>query len=311
MAQRHRCGKLNIVMAEGRDLRLVLDSSVCGLNTAVHLPEHVSLPTALDVQRTFLSYDCHAQLFALSFRLQGHKCCKVHLTTRVPCCSGSAKLLCILVARTGSLILRCMHALLCNHAHRAWLYVDDLLALLRTVDKDIGSALIAAWLSALHAPISWKKAQFSQTVTWCGWLFRTDTETVELRLAKLPKHESSSHHCDSTARQRKELEAALGLLNWATSLSKHMRPFMAPLVQRSAPKSLCTASRRACGLPRQHGETNSHILGHVAATPRTASRSRRPQDQKQGRRASCAAIAQAPVRLADPHCAEIHLPPRK
>ena len=66
MAQRHRCGKLNIVMAEGRDLRLVLDSSVCGLNTAVHLPEHVSLPTALDVQRTFLSYDCHAQLFALS-----------------------------------------------------------------------------------------------------------------------------------------------------------------------------------------------------------------------------------------------------
>ena len=66
-------------MAEGRDPRLVLDSSVCGLNTAVHLPEHVSLPTASDVQRTFLSDDCYAQLFALSLDFKAaHKCCKVH-----------------------------------------------------------------------------------------------------------------------------------------------------------------------------------------------------------------------------------------
>ena len=72
-------GKLNIVMAEGRDPRLVLDSSVCGLNLAVHLPEHVSLPTASDVQRTFLSDDCYAQSFALSLDFKAaHKCCKVH-----------------------------------------------------------------------------------------------------------------------------------------------------------------------------------------------------------------------------------------
>ena len=123
-----------------------------------------------------------------------------------------------------------MHALLCNHAHRTWLYVDDLLALLRTVDKDIGAALIVALLSALHAPISWKKAQFSQSVTWCGWLFRTDTETVELRLAKLHKlREQLTALRQHSKVQRKDLEAALGLLNWATSLSKHMRPFMAPL----------------------------------------------------------------------------------
>ena len=46
-------GKLNIVMAEGRDPRLVLDSTMCGLNPSVHLPEHVALPTASDVQRSF------------------------------------------------------------------------------------------------------------------------------------------------------------------------------------------------------------------------------------------------------------------
>ena len=71
-------GKLNIVMAEGKDPRLVLDSSVCGLNPSIHLPEHVALPTASDVQRTFLSGDCYRALIALSLDFKAvHKCCKV------------------------------------------------------------------------------------------------------------------------------------------------------------------------------------------------------------------------------------------
>ncbi|CAE7409021.1 unnamed protein product, partial [Symbiodinium sp. KB8] len=64
-------GKLNVVMAEGRDPRLVLDSSVCGLNQAVHIPGHVALPTASDVQRTFLAEDCYAQQTALSIDFKG------------------------------------------------------------------------------------------------------------------------------------------------------------------------------------------------------------------------------------------------
>ncbi|OLP89621.1 hypothetical protein AK812_SmicGene28887 [Symbiodinium microadriaticum] len=73
-------GKLNIVMAEGRDPRLVLDSTVCGLNPAVHLPEHVALPTASDVQRSFLAQDCYASLVALSLDFKAaHKCCKVRI----------------------------------------------------------------------------------------------------------------------------------------------------------------------------------------------------------------------------------------
>ena len=37
-------GKLNIVKADGKDPRLVLDSSVRGLNHAVHLPQRVACP---------------------------------------------------------------------------------------------------------------------------------------------------------------------------------------------------------------------------------------------------------------------------
>ena len=322
-------GKLNIVMAEGRDPRLVLDSSVCGLNPAVHLPEHVSLPTASDVQRTFLSDDCYAQFFALSLDFKAaHKCCKVHpddqgtLLFRVgealyyyTVCHFGARFSAYWWQRTGSLILRCMHALLCDHAHRAWLYVDDLLALLRLIDKDIGAALIVALLSALHAPISWKKAQFSQSVTWCGWHFRTDTETVDLRLAKLQKlREQLMSWQQHSKVQRKDLEAALGLLNWATSLSKHMRPFMAPLYKdlRSAKGTL-------------HSIAPSMWSSFVECLDSTAKLTRTPSGTWLPRHAQLLEVgnlkikskADVPlvppshkhqwVRLADPHRAEIHL----
>ena len=101
--------------------------------------------------------------------------------------------------------------------------------------------------------------------------------------------------------QRKDLEAALGLLNWATSLSKHMRPFMAPLY-----KDLHSAKGTLHSIAPSMWSSFVDCLDSTAKLTRTPSgtwlprhaqlfRSRQPQDQKQGRRTSCAAIAQAPV----------------
>ena len=42
-------GKLNVVFAEGKEPRLVLDSTVCHVNTRCHLPERLSLPMASDL----------------------------------------------------------------------------------------------------------------------------------------------------------------------------------------------------------------------------------------------------------------------
>ena len=53
-------GKLHIAIAEGKDPRLVLDSTICNANRQCRIPEQVSMPTALDVQRTFASTDMHA-----------------------------------------------------------------------------------------------------------------------------------------------------------------------------------------------------------------------------------------------------------
>ena len=59
--QRTAIGKLNLVLAEHRDPRLVLDSTVCNANALCRIPEQVSLPTALDVHRTFLPADRFGQ----------------------------------------------------------------------------------------------------------------------------------------------------------------------------------------------------------------------------------------------------------
>ena len=178
-------GKLNLVLAEGKEPRIVLDSSVCGLNPSVHLPERVALRSGADVQRSFLSDDCFAQLCAVFLDFKAaHKCCKVlpkdqgtllfrhrgalyHYTV----CHFGTRFSAYWWQRTGSLMLRCLHALLCKHQHRAWLYVNDLLLLLRMQEVEVGAALTVALLGAINAPINWKKAQFAQQVVWCGWQF--------------------------------------------------------------------------------------------------------------------------------------------
>ena len=77
--QRTAIGKLNLVLAEQREPRLVLDSTVCNANTLCRTPEQLSLPTALDVHRTFLPGDAFGQWtgIALDFKA-AHKRIKVH-----------------------------------------------------------------------------------------------------------------------------------------------------------------------------------------------------------------------------------------
>ena len=180
-------GKLNVVVAEGRDPRLVLDSTVCGLNPAVHIPERVALPTASDVQRTFLAEDCYAQQTALSidFFKTAHKCNKVHPSEHgtllfrqgtalyyYTVCHFGARFSAYCWQRTGGLILRCMHALLGRYPHKAWLYVDDLLCMLRTAQSEQGAALIVALLAACSDKLEKSTVQHLRHLVRLGVLHR-------------------------------------------------------------------------------------------------------------------------------------------
>ena len=229
-------GKLNVVLADGKEPRLVLDSTVfCKI---------VALPSALDVQRSFLHDDAYGDFLcaALDFKAV-RKCVKVapheqgtllfeveaqlyHYTV----CHFGARFSAYWWARVGGLLVRSMHCLLRQFGHRAWLYVDDLLLLLCSAQRKQATCVTVAFLTVLHAPVSWKKAQTGSKATWCGRSFDFSTESLRLRAPKLEKlREQLSRLAQGKKVPRKKLEAALGLLMWATRTCPHLRPYMAPL----------------------------------------------------------------------------------
>ena len=107
--------------------------------------------------------------------------------------------------RLGALLLRLAHSLLAQQPHRAWLYVDDLLAALLRSSGELQLALKLA--DQIQALLSSKKVN------------------------------------------KKALQSCLGLLNWATSISHHLRSYTAPLYSdlNSPRQALFTTSPRACG----------------------------------------------------------------
>ncbi len=46
-------GRLGLALTDSRPPRLVVDSSICGLNSQITIPERTTLPSALDVLRVY------------------------------------------------------------------------------------------------------------------------------------------------------------------------------------------------------------------------------------------------------------------
>ena len=206
-------GKLNIVAADGKDPRLVLDSTVCNANTLCKVPERVSLPTALDVQRTFQHHDPFGAFAGLSLDFKAarksvkvsaheHGCLLFKVQQRIYhyiVCHFGAKFSAYWWQRVGSQITRVLHALLSKFSHKAWLCVDDLLAVLARASWEDQVILITCLLSALHAPISWCKAQLGNSITWCGWTFHLDLDSLHLVQSKLDKLRDQLYQCGPRA----------------------------------------------------------------------------------------------------------------
>ena len=149
-------GKLNVVHAEGKEPRLVLDSTVCGVNPKCNIPERVSLPMASDVRLAFMPEDTHASFIGASFDFKAaHKQVQVHPSKHglllfryadtlyhYRVCHFGARFSTYWWQRAGAFLLRLLHGILSAHPHRAWLFVVNLLATLRRPDAHQQLALI-------------------------------------------------------------------------------------------------------------------------------------------------------------------------
>ena len=139
-------GKLAVVHAEGKEPRLVLDSAVCGVSPKCNIPERVSLPMASDVRLAFMPEDTHASFIGASFDFKA-----AHKQIRV--CHFGARFSAYWWQRAGAFLLRLLRSILSAHPHRAWLFVDDLLAA-RRPDAHQQVALVVVFFAAISAPIS-------------------------------------------------------------------------------------------------------------------------------------------------------------
>ncbi|CAE7456566.1 unnamed protein product [Symbiodinium sp. KB8] len=109
-------------------------------------------------------------------------------------------------------------------------YVDDLLAALIRESAHESLLIMILMLTCLGALISWKKASIGDSLVWCGWRFNFAYETVELCAAKRDKLRLQIQDLLSRSKvPRKDLEACIGLLMWATNISQVLKPYLAPL----------------------------------------------------------------------------------
>ena len=229
-------GKLGVVHADNRDPRLVLDSTICGMNGRCFIPEKQRLPNIRHIS-WFLS-SCpplqdewqgasidikaaHKRMLiredergSLLFRFQGRLFAyrSAHFGAKTSAWHWG---------RVSAALLRLLHRVL-YFRHAAWVYVDDFFFLFPGGTASLQFTLSIILLQVIGAPLSWKKLEYDSSIEWNGWSIQP-----ALMTAQLPqfKHEKTSALIDPLLQNpcRKNLEKIIGILLWATSLVHHVR----------------------------------------------------------------------------------------
>ena len=177
-------GHLGVAFTDSRPPRLVVDSSVCGVNARCRIPERTTLPTAKDIIRCYPLRGNNEELAGFSLDIKsGHKRVvirseeqgllgfqldqELYFLSSVSLWSHIQRLL---VARLGGWILRFFHLFIWL-SHAAFLYVDDYFWIQRKDIIHLTSTTLARLCQCLGIPIRWKKCELSHTVQWIGWTY--------------------------------------------------------------------------------------------------------------------------------------------
>ena len=233
-------GTLGLALSDSRPPRLVLDSTVCGVNPQSRIPEKAALPTARDVVRSYPLRASTRKISGVSFDVKSaHKQMAVHPSYRgylcfqfrgqiyfYKVCPFGAVISAHFWSRLGGAFQRLFHRL-CYLPHASFLYVDDLLMFQETTIIGLSASVIAIMCMLLRLPISWKKCELGPTIMWIGWEFHLSAGFIVLptpkkhKLLDLIEKLLTSSHCS-----KKTLEKFLGLALWVTQLWPSMRTWL-------------------------------------------------------------------------------------
>ena len=225
-------GRLGLALSDNRPPRLVVDSSVCGVNNRCAIPERTTLPSAQDVMRVYPLRNTTDSMVGFSLDIKSaHKLVVIQESDRgllgftldnaiyfykvVP---FGATFSAFHWTRLGSFILRCLHCLLW-WSHGGFLYVDDFFFIFPKKVAWIMACLCCLMAQILNIPISWRKTEFGPRVQWIGWQFHITAGYISLPTSKIDKlSDSISSMLKSTRTSKKSLEKLVGLLNWVTQI---------------------------------------------------------------------------------------------
>ena len=230
-------GRLGVAFSDSRPPRLVVDSSVCGVNDRCKLPERTNLPSAKDVIRCFPLRNNSHELSGFSLDVKSaHK--RVVLRDNEQgllgfslndslyfyrVCPFGATFSAYWWQRLGGWILRFFH-----HAvwipHASWLYVDDYLWLQHRDVLPLVATFLALLCRILNIPISWKKTELDISIHWIGWSFHFSAGYIEIPQDKRTKLLQYIQQLLRHSRiPRTYLEKVIGLIMWMTQLFPFMR----------------------------------------------------------------------------------------
>ena len=130
--------------------------------------------------------------------------------------------------RMAALLLRLCYMMF-PHIDWGFVFVDDFCWLLRTDSATEDTAKLLLFLAAMGCPLSWHKTVLSEVNTWLGFQVNPCGPVVDFPPDKRKTLEALLQTIAAgNTFTVKEIERALGRLNWATAAWPLSRPFLQP-----------------------------------------------------------------------------------
>ena len=177
-------GRLGLVQAPNKEPRLVMDSSVSGLNaiTAAATPNAITMPSTHSVKACGPVEPGQETSSGLVIDIgKAHKRILLREPDRgLMSCEFHSRIFCYKTLNFGA---RCAQIFIYVQ-HHTWIYVDDWLWRFPTASIWHFAALVLLLLELLQVPLSYHKINVAEALTWIGWQLDFSLWTISLPDAK-------------------------------------------------------------------------------------------------------------------------------